>query len=148
MYQASEEYIPLKSSLNRTTKMSKPWHPKQIYSRGQKIENCNVTQAIYVDATKMKHIVRGDITAIIFDGIQHFKAQHAIIYTDDKHIDIDIKQVRHTTRADIQKHEMIKSGLDEFQSSVMCYDPINYRGHVMNPQGQDEPVTFVEWVKR
>lgn len=128
--------------------MSKPWHPKQIYSRGQKIENCNVTQAIYVDATKMKHIVRGDITAIIFDGIQHFKAQHAIIYTDDKHIDIDIKQVRHTTRADIQKHEMIKSGLDEFQSSVMCYDPINYRGHVMNPQGQDEPVTFVEWVKR
>lgn len=128
MFQEFEEYIQLKSALHRVVEMSTPWKPNQLWNRGEKMEPCNVTQAIHVDCQKFESITDGNITAIIFDGIRHFKATHALIYTDDKHIDIDIKQVRHTIGFDLTKDELIKAGI----------------GHYLT----NEPVTFVEWERR
>ena len=149
MYQSADEQIQLKSTLNKPVHMASPWKPKQLTNRGEKIEICNVTQAIHVDSQKMESIIDDNITAIIFNDIHHFKATHAIIYSDGKYIDIDIKQVRHTILADIQKHETIKANLDFMEEAITIIEPINFRGHVMgiNSANLNDPVTYLEWIK-
>ncbi len=149
-YQSCEDHIDLKSTLYKSTKMTSPWNPKQLKNRGPKMEQCNVTQAIHVDDEKFESIKEGNITAIIFEGIHHFKATHALIYSDDNHIDISIKQVRHTPVADIQIYEALNAGItpEGLVQPIVPY--VNHRGHIMQTKRThaDDPVTYLEWVKR
>ncbi len=82
-------------------------------------------QALKVNIEVLNNAITKDVTALVMQGVHHFKAEPAVLCSGGMYIDITIKQIHHPNGFDLLKDELVKAGI--------AFWPAN------------ELVTFVEW---